>query len=151
MTTKDLFITDFTDPVFRKMFKLYFEELGIEVKDWDGIFTEMNEQNGGNAAFIRICGEEPVGFIQFTEAILENWFFTERLGFIREFWVAENFRRQGHGTEMLTLAEKYFKDNGIGRVILTADEERMFYLKRGYGVCKEIEAKNKDEVFVKEL
>lgn len=152
MTTKDLFITDFSDAVFQDMFKQYFSELGMEVKDWDGLFAEMNEQNGGNAAYIRIYGKEPVGFIQFTAVTLENWFFKEKLGFIREFWTAEKFRRQGHGTELLSLAEKYFKDNGTCRIVLTPDEnERQFYLNRGYSVCEGIEAKNNIDVFVKEI
>lgn len=152
MTAKNLFITDFSDPVFQSMFKKYFAEIGMNVKDWDGLFEEMNTQNGGNCAYIRMCDNEPVGFIQFTAVTLENWFLKERLGFIREFWVEEKFRRQGHGTVMLYLAEKYFKDNNIRRTVLTAEEkERQFYLNRGYSVDRNAEAKNKIEVFAKTL
>lgn len=150
--TKDLFITDFSNPIFQNIFKEYFAELGIEVKDWEGLFSEMNTQNGGNCAYIRTCDNEPIGFIQFTAVTLENWFLKERLGFIREFWVAEKFRKQGHGDEMLSLAEKYFKDNNICRTVLTAEEkERQFYLNRGYGTDPNIEVKNQIEVFAKSL
>ena len=152
MITKDLLITDFSDPVFQRMFKQYFAEIDVKVNDWEGLWEEMNTQNGGNTAYIRTCDNEPVGFIQFTAVTLENWFFKEKLGFIREFWTAEKFRRQGHGTELLSLAEKYFRDNGICRIVLTPEEkEWQFYLNRGYSVCKGIEAKNNIDVFVKEI
>lgn len=152
MTTKDLLITDFTDPVFQKMFREYFAEIDIKVEDWDGLWTEMNTQNGGNTAYIRMYDSEPVGFIQFTEVVLENWFLKERYGFIREFWIAKKFRNQGHGTELLHLAEKYFKDGKISRVVLTAEEkEQQFYLNRGYRICESIEAKNSMAVSVKDI
>lgn len=152
MITKDLLITDFSDPVFQNMFKRYFAEIDVKVNDWEGLWEEMNTQNGGNTAYIRTCDNEPVGFIQFTEATLENWFLKERLGFIREFWVAEKFRKQGQGTELLYLAEKYFKDKGISRVVLTAEEnEQQFYLNRRYMICENIKAKNGMAVSVKDI
>lgn len=152
MVTKDLLISDFTDPLFQAMFKEYFAEIGISVRDWNGLFTEMNTQNGGNTAYIRLCENEPLGFIQFTFISLEGWFFKESLGFIREFWVAEKFRKQGHGTELLSLAEKYFKAAGIHRIVLTAEEkEQQFYLNRGYTVCEYIAAKNNSAVSVKDI
>lgn len=152
MTTKDMLITDFSEPLFQVMFKKYFAELGINVKDWDGLWKEMNAQNGGNTAYIRLCENEPIGFIQFTPIILEGWFIKEKLGFIREFWIDEKFRKLGHGTELLSLAEKYFKDNGIHRIVLTAEKnEQSFYLKRGYKICKAMEAKNEMAVSVKDI
>lgn len=152
MTTKDLLISDFNDSVFQAMFKKYFNELGISVKDWEGLFSEMNTLNGGNLAYIRLSENEPVGFIQFTFISLENWFFKEKLGFIREFWVNEKFRKQGHGGELLSLVEKHFKDSGIHRIILTPDEnEQQFYFNRGYSICEYIEAINKMAVAVKEI
>lgn len=150
--TKDTFITDFFDPMFTDMFKRYFSELGIDVKDWNGLFEEMNTRNGGNCAYIRVCGDNPIGFIQFTAVTLENWFFKERLGFIREFWVQKELRRQGHGSALCSLAEKYFFDNGIRRIVLTAEEkEKEFYFKRGYRVCGGMEAKNDMDVWVREI
>lgn len=152
MNTNDLLITDFTDPVFQAMFKEYFAEIGVNVKDWEGLWEEMNTQNGGNSAYIRTYKNEPVGFIQFTAITMESWFLKESWGFIREFWIAKDFRRQGHGTELLSLAEKYFKDEGIHRIVLTAEaNEQQFYLNRGYKICESIEAKNNNAVSVKEI
>lgn len=152
MITKDLLITDFSDPTFQSMFKRYFAEIDVKVKDRQGLWEEMNTQNGGNTAYIRACGNEPVGFIQFTEVTLENWFLKERLGFIREFWVDVKFRKQGQGTELLLLAEKYFNDKGIRRVVLTAEEKaQQFYLNRGYRICENFWAKNGEPVSFKDI
>lgn len=150
--TKNIFITDFSDPMFRTMFKQYFAELEINVKDWEGLFEEMNTHNGGNCAYIRICDGKPAGFIQFTTVTLENWFFKERIGFIREFWVSKELRKQGNGSALYLMAEKYFADHGIRRVVLTAEEkEKEFYFKRGYSICENMEAKNEMPVLEKEI
>ncbi len=150
--TKDIFITNFFDPMFMTMFRRYFDELEMKINDWDRLFLEMNTQNGGNCAYIRVCGDNPIGFIQFTTVTLENWFFKEKLGFIREFWIQKEFRRNGHGSALCSLAEKYFFDNGIRRIVLTAEEEaKEFYFRRGYGVCKGMEAMNNMDVWVKEI
>lgn len=152
MITKDYFISDFTDPAFQAMFKKYFAEIGVKVSDWEALWAEMNTQNGGNKAYIRTCDGEPLGFIQFTVINLGSWFFKEKLGFIREFWVDKKFRGQRHGTQLLSLAEKHFKDNGICRIVLTSEEsEQQFYLNRGYKICESIEAKNGMAVSVKDI
>ena len=150
----DKLITDFTDPVFRAAFKQYFTELGISVKDWDGLFQEMNGENGGekNAAYVRrLADGSAIGFIQFVPIRFTSWFFEETLGFIREFWVAEPFRSRGHGAELLALAENYFLEYGICTAILTTDTARRFYERHGYVRAHGCSAKNKDEVFVKRL
>lgn len=152
MNTNDMLITDFKNPVFQAMFKNYFAEIGMEIKDWDGLWEEMNGQEIENLAYIRTCDKEPAGFIQFTAVTFESWFFKEKAGFIREFWVSEKFRGKGFGTELLLLAEKYFKDKGINRVLLTAEEnEQEFYINRGYSISGSIEAKNGMAVSVKDI
>ena len=42
-------------------------------------------------------------------------------GFIREFWVADEYRNQAHGSALLALAEEHFLKNGIYTSILTTD------------------------------
>ena len=146
----DLLISDFTDVRFQKAFQLYFEELGINVRDWDGLFREMNE--GNNLAYLRMTEhDEVVGFIQFTPIALTSWFFEEKAGFIREFWIANAHRGQGHGSALLHLAEKYFSEQGIRQAILTTDGAAGFYEKLGYRKAPSIQAKNHDDVYVKEL
>ena len=151
---RDVLITDFTDPVFQAAFKQYFGELGINVKDWDGLFQEMNTGSEGkkNAAYVRMAADgSAIGFIQFVPIRFTSWFFEETAGFIREFWVAEAFRNQGNGADLLALAEKHFLERGIYTTILTTDTAERFYERHGYVRAHGCEAKNKDEVFVKRL
>ena len=151
MITKDILISDFTDPRFMDAFKLYFKELGVEIKDWNGLFREMNE-SGKNRALLRLAADDQViGFIQFIPLTMRSWFFEEKWGFLREFWIRQEYRSQGHGTALLLLAEKYFLEQGIGKCILTTDTAPDFYTARGYEKDDVITAKNKDDVFIKRI
>lgn len=148
---KNTFITDFTNPDFMQAFKSYFAEFGVNVRDWDGLFNEMNSDQN-NAAYIRYTDDgEVTGFIMFAPMTMSGWFFEEKMGFIREFWVDSNHRKSGHGTALLELAEEYFSRSGIGKAILTTDSASEFYEKRGYKLDKNIIAKNGDDVYVKVL
>ena len=147
----DVLISDFNDPRFETAFQTYFSELGISVKDWDGLFREMNE-DGGNQAFVRTAEDGSViGFIQFKPIKFTSWFFEETCGFVREFWVSESYRNKGHGSALLRLAEDYFQEQGIYKSIHTTDTAERFYLKHGYRKAPGIKAKNKDEAFIKHL
>lgn len=106
----------------------------------------------GNLAYVRTAEDASVvGFIQFKPTSLTNWFFEERIGFIREFWIAEAYRKQGHGSTLLAMAEAYFAGQGIRRVLLTTDTAESFYEKHGYRHDACYAAKNRDDVFVKTL
>ena len=70
----DALITDFTDAAFKRCFRQYFAELGIEVRDWDGLFEEMNADSG-NEAYIRTdANGNVIGFIQFIPIRFTSWF-----------------------------------------------------------------------------
>ena len=114
MAENVILLSDFTDSRFRTAFQTYFHELDIAVKDWDGLFREMNA-DGGNLAFVMTSDSgNVIDFIQFK--LLK---FT--CGFIREFWVADEYRNQAHGSALLALAEEHFLKNGIYTSILTTD------------------------------
>jgi len=147
----DTLISDFSDPLFKNAFRQYFSGLGINVKDWDSLFKEMNDE-GDNSAFIRKARDGAIiGFIQFKPITLTSWFFEETFGFIREFWVAEEYRNTGHGAEMLRLAERYFYEKHIFKIILTTNTAERFYLRHGYHKNPGCRAKNQDDVFIKSL
>ncbi len=147
----DIIISDFSNSLFQTAFKQYFSELGYKIRDWDGLFKEMND-DGDNVAFVRTSIEgKIIGFIQFRPVKFSSWFFEETCGFIREFWVAEEFRNKNHGTALISLAEKYFIDNGIYTSILTTDTAARFYKRHGYVNALGCKAKNQDEVFIKRL
>ncbi len=150
----DALISDFTDPLFQRAFQQYFGELGIAVKDWDGLFREMNEENEGqkNLAYVRrLADGGAAGFIQFIPIRFSSWFFEGTCGLIREFWVADEFRNQGHGSGLLALAERHFLEHGIYTSILTTDTAGRFYERHGYRKAAGCRAKNHDEVFIKSL
>ena len=145
----DTYIKDFTDPLFEEAFKKYFSELEITVKDWDGLFQEMNDDEGV-AAVIRTAEDGSVmGFIMYQPIQFTSWFFEETRGFIREFWIAKEYRNQGHGSQLLKLVEDEFIRQGIRSFILTTDTAEDFYLNHGYKTVSNCTAKNKDRVFIK--
>lgn len=147
----DMLISDFSNPLFQDAFRAYFAELGITVNDWAGLFREMDEE-GGNAAFVRTSQDGSfVGFIQFRPIVFTSSFFEETCGFIREFYIAGEFRGKGHGSAMLHLAEKHFKEKGIYTSILTTDTAKDFYRKNGYKKLPGCKAKNQDGVFAKRI
>lgn len=144
-------IEKFTDPGFQESFRLYFRELGIEVRDWDGLFREMDTDGRGNKAYLRTDGKRTVGFLQFCVMDCAGWFMTKELGFVREFWIAPEYRGQGHGSELLGLAEGYFAGQGVTSLVLTTDTAAGFYEKHGYRHDPGMKAKNGDPVYIKDL
>ena len=147
----DILVTDFLDRRFQNAFKSYFAELGIEVRDWDGLFQEMS-QGKRTAAIVRGDPNGAViGFIIYEPIEFKSWFFEKTAGFIREFWVAKDFRGLGHGSDLLRLAEENFGKQGIRLAILTTDTAEGFYEARGFRLDPTIKAKNGDAVYVKKL
>lgn len=142
-------ITDFHGDEFTQMFKQYFAELGISVRDWNGLFDEMSD--GKNKAYLCFVDGEAAGFLMFTEIDFESWFFSAKYGFIREFWLKKSERGRGLGTELLAKAEDYFISEGLSASILTTNTAEGFYRKHGYEHRADISAKNGDRVFVKRL
>ena len=151
MQQKDILINDFTDPAFEMAFKRYFADIGVNVRDWDRLFSEMNSEER-NLAYMRFDEDDiPIGFIQFTIMSFSSWFFKTEIGFIREFWVEHKHRGQGHGSALLHLAEEYFIGKGVHKAILTTDTAEDFYVRLGYKKDVDIAAKNNDPVFIKSL
>ena len=150
MIIDTVFLSEFSDIRFRTAFQSYFSDMGFRISDWDGLFHEMDGNK--NFAFLLVDGSDnAVGFIQFQMTVFSNWFFQEPFGFIREFWIHPSCRRQGFGTGLLHKAEKYFKDHGVYRAVLTTDSAEAFYLANGFEKAPGIKAKNKMEVLVKHL
>ncbi|MCD7739167.1 MAG: GNAT family N-acetyltransferase, partial [Lachnospiraceae bacterium] len=148
---RDFLVNDFKSPAFQRAFREYFAEIGLEARDWDALFEEMeHDENGENLMFVR-CSETGriIGFIEFTVMNMGSWFFRVQLGFVREFWVAREYRNNGHGTELLALVEEYFRERDIGYVVLTTYTAERFYLKRGYEKNLCFWARNEDPVYLK--
>lgn len=145
-----ILIDDFTNMHFKGAFISYFEELGININNWDKLFNQMNEEIG-NLAYLAVDGASVVGFLQFRIDVLNNWFFTENFGFIREFWVKVQHRNTGIGSELIKHTEQYLLSKSINRVILTSDTAEHFYLTHGYHLDSSYIPRNELPVFVKTL
>ncbi len=150
-TYQDLFLSEFHDRNFQIAFMKYFEEMDIHLDDWNGLWQEMNEDKE-TRAFVRVSDTGSViGFIQFKPITFKSDFFEETCGFIREFWVDAPLRNQRHGTELITLAEKYFIENHIFTCILSTDSAERFYKRHGYVKASGCLAKNHMDVYVKRI
>ena len=153
MIFNDTLMTDMTDVAVQKAFRAYFEELGVNVNDWDGLFAEISASP--DCFFIRRNQNgDVIGFLLFTITGAETacrGFFSTLLGWIEEFWIAPEYRRQGHGTALLCLAEKHFTQLDCAYAILTTETAPLFYEKQGYKLQKGITAKNKSNVYIKPL
>ena len=176
MPYTDTITTDFTDAALQTAFRRYFGELGVRITNWDGLFAAMgavgreyswahkddagritsfvsgvNADERDHALVRRDEAGQVTGFIQFTTMDLSSWFFRAKCGFIREFWIREDLRRQGHGSVLLRQAEDWLRAQGCLCVLLTTDTAPEFYRKHGYILQKGIEARNRDDVYSKPL
>ena len=176
MKYTDTLISSFDDAAFQSAFRTYFGELGVKVTNWNGLFAAMSEthreytwthrddagcvqsfaawmnENEQDHAWVRQDEHSQVtGFIQFTTMDVGSWFFRAKCGFIREFWIRQDLRRQGQGSQLLTKAEEWLREQGCLCVLLTTDTAPDFYLQHGYSLQKGIEARNRDDVYIKLL
>lgn len=176
MKYTDTLISQYDDAAFQAAFRAYFEELGCRVTNWDGLFAGMGEkgrdatwthrdESGHVVSFAAWMNADAqdyawvrrdesgavVGFIQFTVMDMQSWFFTAKCGFIREFWIAPALRRQGHGTELLKMAEEWLASHSCAYAFLTTSTAPQFYQRHGYTPRREIHARNEDAVYVKAL
>ena len=80
----DIMISDFSNPLFQTAFKKYFLELGHAIKDWNGLFKEMND-DGDNVAFVRTSmNDKVIGFIQFKPVKLPLHAFTKDMDTLKQ-------------------------------------------------------------------
>ena len=145
-----LIITDHQNPLFMDAFKLYFKELGINVRNYEALFEEMNSDIG-TVTFAYVENNQLLAFLMCKADILTNWFFEMKFVFIREFWVNDGYRNQGIGSSLLKEVEAHFKSEGIEYLMLTTDTAPSFYMKHGFIQASSIVAKNQDDVYIKRL
>ncbi len=150
MKHHDTFINRYDGADIQAAFRTYFGELGCQVTNWEGLFAQMTEE-AADFTWLRTDNAtgKPIGFVMMTVADMTNWFFTARCGFIREFWVARNCRKQGHGRELLQMAEKWLAESGCAYALLTTSTAPGFYEKHGYTRQRGVVAKNAEPVYVK--
>lgn len=147
-------IKDFKESSFKNAFRTYFKEIGIELKEDTDVFdliTKSKEEEGMRCCCVEADGEV-IAFIMFQIENMKSRFFTEDLGFIREFWVKEERRRKKIGSKLMEYCINEFKKFGIKKLILTYEEEALlFYEKQGFALDLSYMAKNKMQCVVKNI
>ncbi len=153
MKYTDTWLNDFSDTALQTAFRAYYGELGVRVTNWEGLFADMSA--GEDAVLVRRNETgKVVGFLMFVASdAVTAWrgFFSTRLGCIEEFWIAPEYRSQGHGSALLHLAEERLVQQGCAYAILTTDTAPDFYCRHGYALQRGIRAKNKADVYLKPL
>ena len=104
-----------------------------------GGLTEYNEEQAGDDTSQRVCfvlqspDQEPVGGV--IGAIYWDWFSLDLM------WIREEFRGQGYGHRLLTLAEDEARKRGAKHVHLDTFSFQApdFYKQFGYEVFGELE------------
>lgn len=142
------------DAAFQQAFRAYFAEIGIHLKAdtdvWDEIDASFHKEQ---AVCVTLTdGSKVVGFIMIQPHCLTDSmnFFTQKLGFIRELWVAPDYRRQGLGRRLVRYAEQFFQERGICKAILTYEPSAIrFYQNLGFQADPSYSARNGERVITK--
>ena len=96
--------------------------------------------------------KKPIGFV-YGKVDHEDHrgFIKPGYGFIMEFYVIPEFRRQGVGKQMCLRIEEYFRNDKVPRVYLTSDPVTgiPFWLSMGYEHLGEISPENNQQIFEK--
>ncbi|MCL2342821.1 MAG: GNAT family N-acetyltransferase [Firmicutes bacterium] len=93
---------------------------------------------------------EAQGFILYQiDSPESDWCIKEGYGFIRELYVAADFRRSGHGKALAVHAETRLRQRGVPGIYLTTDEAMEFWAKMGYRDSGEVCSENDGRIFVK--
>ena len=132
---RDIYVEDFESEPFMTAFKAYFSEISGGTRNWPMLFRQMNAEKDVTKAIMRLDGDTVAGFILFCPLQLTCPFFTESYGYIRELWVAPDYRQTGTGRRLMALAEQFFSDLGMSQIMLKAEPRAEgFYRKLGYAI-----------------
>lgn len=138
------------NPSLQQAFRDYFAALGVTIRDWDGLFDEI-DRSGRQFLVRRDEQAQIVGFLLLLRREMSCGFYATDAGCVEELYVAPAFRRQGHGQALLAATESRFRAEGCSCMLLTSDDAGAFYARCGYRPEPRIRAKNGDPVFVKPL
>lgn len=144
-------ITDYNNSEFQSVFTSYFNEIGIEIKKNTDLWNIMKNTKDMYCYAVEDV-RQIIGFIMFQKECLDSstGFFSERVGYIRELYVRKEFRKSGFGRLLLDIAEAYFKQNSVFKLILTYEKDAIgFYKKLGFIEDKSFTAKNNLGVLIK--
>ena len=158
---KELIFTSVTaenSAIFHDLMQLYAKELDEHqgrdtdpelLKRWTDSIIEKQQDA---ARCLKLCcvGAAVVGFLYGKLDRSEDKGFKKvGYGYIMEFYVLPEYRRNGFGRQMLSHLEQYFKACGAKRIYLTADPVtgKPFWESMGFVPTGEINPENHQQVY----
>lgn len=147
--------------IFADMFIDYFvNDIGIkydvEKLKKNLVKNTIIKQYERNIIFIDIIKKDKIcGFIIYQiDSELSDWNLKTGYGYIREFYIAKDYRGKGLGTLLVENAENSLKSLGVDNVYLTSAESeavKNFYVKNKYTTNNIICAENGNVIYEKVL
>ena len=140
---------------FKEMFGEYFlNDFNIELteKELENICREITQKVKENILFLDLLmlNNSAKGFIIYQiDSPSSDWCEKEGYGFIRELFIAADFRKKGYGKDLAVYAENKLWDLSVPYIYLTAYESKNFWIKTGYQDSGEVSAKNDDRIYIK--
>ena len=147
-------LSNFYDERFKQCFRAYFLEIGVNLKEDTDVFDDITEsyEKENMRTFVIEEDTQFAGFIMLQAEHLQGGFFEEKVGFVRELWVAPSFRCFGYGKQLIEIAEDYFKKKKIPKLILTYEDDALeFYKRLGFNHDSSYKAKNDGNVIIKHI
>lgn len=95
-------------------------------------FTELSV-NQVAPILLAVEGDEPIGFVNFQiDSPASNWNERPGWGMLREIYVKREFRRQGVGTVLATIATRVMRESGAKNAYLTTEDAFAFWEAMGW-------------------
>lgn len=140
---------------YKDMFREYFLKdfkIDITQEETENICTEITQQVEAHILFLDllILNSAAKGFIIYQiDSPKSDWCEKEGWGFIREVYIASDFRGKGYGKSLITHVESRLRQLLVPSIYLTSDESGNFWIKMGYQDSGETSSKNKARIFMK--
>ena len=120
----------------------------------EGWCDTLEQQAAAQIVFLDILtiDDAPQGFILYQiDSPESDWCVKEGYGFIRELYVAKDFRNAGYGKVLVSHAENKLRQRCVPGLYLTTDmdEAAIFWTKMGYQDSGEICPENNAAIFLK--
>lgn len=141
-------------PQFESMLCAYFREIGGDIPEHiirGKLLDLFQNQQSRQIIHIALAVSHgtPVGFsIYQIDTPESDWCKRPGWGFIREFYIAPEYRLCGYGRQLACYSEAHLRSLGAAQLYLTADDAVEFWQHCGYQNSREI-CSNNLEILVK--
>ena len=148
--------SDFKSEKFEKIFREYYLEEGIKLREDTIVFNEIQKSSdeGKTKCFCFVENEEIKAFVMYKimELANENGFIKHYVGHIEELYVVSEKRMQGIAKMLLNKVEEYMREKDVKKLFLTSREHMYdFYKKMEFYIDESYICANKLKCLFKSL